>query len=75
MEAEHLPVHVVDGPAVLELLRRLGHGERELVEILQRRHGCDTRRRGGVPERSNGAVLKTVEPFAGSVSSNLTPAA
>ena len=36
--------------------------------------GCDTRRRGGVPERSNGAVLKTVEPH-GSVSSNLTPAA
>src|ERR1700756_4761695 len=30
--------------------------------------------RGGVPERSNGAVLKTVEPY-GSVSSNLTPAA
>jgi hypothetical protein len=27
-----------------------------------------------VPERSNGAVLKTVEPY-GSVSSNLTPAA
>ena len=36
--------------------------------------GCETGRRGGVPERSNGAVLKTVEPH-GSVSSNLTPAA
>ena len=36
--------------------------------------GCDTVPRGGVPERSNGAVLKTVEPH-GSVSSNLTPAA
>src|SRR6185437_1201856 len=35
---------------------------------------CDTVSRGGVPERSNGAVLKTVEPH-GSVSSNLTPAA
>src|SRR6266487_5870033 len=30
--------------------------------------------RGGVPERSNGEVLKTSEP-SGSVSSNLTPAA
>ena len=74
VEAEHLAVHLVDGPPVLDLLRRLGHAERELVEILHRRHGCDTRRRGGVPERSNGAVLKTVEPH-GSVSSNLTPAA
>ena len=36
--------------------------------------GCETVLRGGVPERSNGAVLKTVEPH-GSVSSNLTPAA
>ncbi len=74
MEAEHLPVHLVDGPPVLDLLGRLGHREGELVEILHGRHGCDTRRRGGVPERSNGAVLKTVEPH-GSVSSNLTPAA
>src|SRR4051794_19197872 len=68
------PVHLVDGPPVLDVLRRLRHGERELVEILHRRHGCDTRRRGGVPERSNGEVLKTSEP-SGSVSSNLTPAA
>ena len=38
VEAEHLPVHLVDRPPVLDLLRRLGHAERELVEILHRRH-------------------------------------
>src|SRR4029077_16754770 len=31
METEHLPVHLVDGTFVLDLLRRLRHGERELV--------------------------------------------
>ena len=30
---------------------------------------------GGVPERTNGTVLKTVEPLAGSVGSNPTPSA
>ena len=42
VEAEHLLVHLVGRPAVLDLLRGIGHGERERVEILHGRHGCDT---------------------------------
>src|SRR5262249_17506849 len=40
MEAEHLPVHLVGRARVVDLLRRLGHGERELVQILHGRHAA-----------------------------------
>ena len=39
MEAEELPVNRVRRSPVLDVLRRLGHRERELVEVLHRRHG------------------------------------
>ena len=52
VEAEELAVDEVARPAFLDLLRRLRQGQSDLVEILHRRHGCDT----STARRGAGAV-------------------
>src|SRR5205814_594611 len=54
VETEGLAGNLVLRPALDQLLRHLGQRERERVEILHRRHGCDTnttRRGAGAVER------------------------
>src|SRR5262249_48664089 len=68
VEAVHLPVDVVRGPPVGQLLRGLGHKHRQLVEVGHRRHagtlprspGLQWPTPGGVPEWPKGTGCKPV---------------
>src|SRR4029078_2981481 len=68
-DAVHFPVDVLGGPPVVgDVLRRLGHRHRQLVEVRHRRHartlprsaGLQWTTPGGVPEWPEGTGCKPV---------------